>query len=388
MYQRLFTLSLPRGQSAFLWGPRKTGKSTYLQERFPSSVMYDLLKSDVYLDLLKSPHHLREEILALPPSALDMPIIIDEVQKIPLLLDEVHWLIENTPAYFILCGSSARKLKRGATNLLGGRAWRFDFFPLVTREIPEFDLLRALNHGLIPSHYDMAQPQRSLRSYVETYLKEEIASESLVRQLPEFAHFLESVAFSLGEMVNFSNIGRDCGVSPKTVKAYYQILIDTLMGYFIYPFYHKQTRDLITASPKFYLFDIGVSHFLSKTTISQLRGKAAGKAFEQFIAVELMAHRAFSEKHYAIHYWRTKQGAEVDFILNEGDVAIEVKITHTIQQRDLRGLKAFSQYHAARAYYLVCCIPRARVISLTDKVNVTLLPWQNFLERLWRGDIV
>lgn len=227
---RAFELDLPSGQSAFLWGARKIGKSTYLRQKFPEAVRYDLSNSDLYFRLLKEPHQIRQEILELPQASLKHPIIINNIQKIPALLDEIHWLIENTDAHFILCGSSARKLKKGAANLLGGRAWRFTFYPLVFPEINDFDLLKALNNGLVPSHYLSSNPNRSLSAYVQGYLKEEIIAEGLVQNLPAFARFLDAVGFSHGQITNYTNIASDCAVDAKTIKAYYQILIDTLIG--------------------------------------------------------------------------------------------------------------------------------------------------------------
>lgn len=217
-FKRLLGLNLPFGQSTFLWGPCNTGKSTFLRSSYPNSVRYNLLKSDVYLQLLKAPHTFREEILALPKEKLQSPVIIDEIQKIPLLLDEIHWLIENSDAHFIMSGSSARKLKKGAANLLGGRAWRYHFYPLTYPEIPDFNLLRALNHGLIPSHYTSSHLKQHITSYVINYLKEEVMEEGLTRNLPAFARFLDALAYSHGELLNYSNISRDCAVDAKNSK--------------------------------------------------------------------------------------------------------------------------------------------------------------------------
>src|SRR3990167_1505172 len=219
-FNRLLKMDLPSHQSAFLWGARKTGKTTYLAEHFPHSIKYDLLKTDELARLLAGPHLLREELLLLTPNELQFPVIIDEVQKAPLLLNEVHWLIENKKVSFILCGSSARKLKRGAANLLGGRAWRFQFYPLVYPEIPNLDLLRVFKNGLLPANYLSNQPERMLRAYVGDYLAEEIQAESLVRNLPAFARFMELVGYTNGQMLNFANIARDCAIDAKTVKDY------------------------------------------------------------------------------------------------------------------------------------------------------------------------
>src|SRR3990167_858612 len=275
MYNRILSLVLVDRKSAFLWGARQTGKSTYLKTYFPQSHRYDLLKSDVCARLEKNPHLLREEILALPGEQLKHPIVIDEIQKIPKLLDEVHWLIENTKAQFILCGSSARKLKRLGTNLLGGRALRYSFYPLTFVEIPKLDLLRALNNGLIPAHYLSEHSDLLLESYVADYLQHEIREEGVVRNLPAFSQFLDSVAFSNAQMVNYTNIARDCGVSAKTVEVYYQVLVDTLLGYFLYPYHKKIKRDIIGKAPKFYLFDVGVANYLARRKIVELRGVQA-----------------------------------------------------------------------------------------------------------------
>jgi predicted AAA+ superfamily ATPase len=386
--KRVLKLKLPRKQSAFLWGARKTGKSTYLRQHFPNAVYYDLLKSDLYLRLLREPHLLREEILALSSEELSHPIIIDEVQKIPKLLDEIHWLIENTDAYFILCGSSARKLRNGAANLLGGRAWRFAFYPLVYTEIHDFDLLHALNTGLIPSHYLATDAKRSLKAYIQDYLTEEIMAEGLTRNLPAFARFLDVLGFSHGELINFSNIARECAVDSKTVKEYYQILVDTLIGYFIPPYTKKIKRETIVATPKFYLFDVGVANSLAHQTISRLKGIEAGRALEHYILMELIAYRGLHELDFEISFWRTKTGLEVDFILGKGKIAVEVKISEKVHITDLRGMIAFSEEHRPEASYVVCTAARARKIQLENNLEITLLPWALFLKRLWNGEII
>jgi predicted AAA+ superfamily ATPase len=386
--QRLFNLELPQGQSAFLWGARKTGKSTYLKMHFPEAVCYDLLKSDLYLRLLKEPHQLREEVLAMNEDVLKHPIIVDEVQKVPELLNEIHWLIENTSAYFILCGSSARKLKRGAANLLGGRAWRFTFYPLVYPEIEDFDLLKALNNGLVPSHYLATHPERSLEAYILDYLKEEIFEEGLAQNLPAFARFFDAVGYSQGELTNFTNISRDCGVDAKTIKAYYEILVDTLIGYFIWPYTDSKTRDTIIATPKFYMFDVGVANHLAKRIITELKGAQAGAAFEHYILMELIAFKGLRERNFDIAFWRTKSGHEVDFILGNGEIAIEVKITDRIDRSDLKGLLAFSKTYKPKMAYLVCRIPRARKIIVEDGTDITAIPWHEFLKLLWDDKII
>lgn len=388
LYHRILNLPLPKGQSAFLWGARKTGKSTFLKAHFPEAVYYDLLKTDLTLRLGKAPHLLREEVLALPASALEQPIIIDEIQKIPALLDEVHWLIENTAAYFILCGSSARKLRQISTNMLGGRAWKFSMFPLVTPEIPDFNLLRALQQGLIPSHYQQEDTSRSMKAYIEDYLTQEIQAEGLVRHLPQFARFLDVFAFSHGNLVNYANVARDCGIDQKTVKSYYQIVVDTLLGYYVEPFYKKSKRDHLSATPKFYLFDVGVAQYLQQNTIQALVGVEAGRAFEHFILLELMAYASYSEKQFDITYWRTKTGLEVDFVLKGGEVAIECKISAQVHASDVKGLLAFGDEFSPKRSIVVSQDSVARRLVLDNHLLIDILPWREFLTRLWTGEIL
>ena len=392
MFQRKLVMNLPPKQSAFLWGARQTGKSSYLKKHFKESVYYDLLDTHEVARLIRSPYLLREEILATEKSKLTMPVIIDEVQKVPDLLNEVHWLIENTKTQFILCGSSARKLKTQSTNLLGGRAWQYHFYPLIASEIPNFDLLTALKHGLIPNHY-LATDQYIndyLQAYVDIYLTDEIRNEGLVRNLVGFARFLDVAGLCNGEMINANNIARDCGIDRVTVQAYYQILIDTMLGYQIYPYRKKIKREIITSTPKFYLFDVGVANYIAKQNISALSGAAAGKSFEHFILMELMAYIGINRVRTDIHYWRTKTGLEVDFILgNAGDakVAIEVKISDQVHQQDLKGLIAFCEENPKTQAIVVSQDKRPRILEINSKLSINILPWHIFLKRLWNGEI-
>lgn len=380
---RILKIDLPSHQSAFLWGPRKTGKSTFLQAAFPKSLVYDFLRTDLLVEFSKRPALLREQLLAKNTRELQEPIILDEVQKVPQVLDEVHWLIENQGLRFILCGSSARKLKRGQSNLLGGRAWRYEMFPLVTPELEEVDLLRALNHGMIPAHYLQADYKKTLQAYVQDYLKEEIFNEGLTRNLPAFSRFFEAMGYSHGELINYSNIARDCGVDSKTVKEYYQILVDTLLGRFILPFKPRQARQVIGKAPKFYLFDVGVAGAIAKRLISQEKGEAFGKALEHFMLMEIVAYNSIKEKDFTIDFWRTKSGLEVDWVLGGGEVAIEVKGTSRVDGADLRALKAFVEEFSPRQALLVCNEKTPRVIE-----KIKILPWRIFLRDLWAGKII
>lgn len=389
-WTRLLSLDLPRGQSAFLWGARKTGKSTLLRTAFPQSLTYDFLKTDLALSFGARPALLREQLLARSAADLNRPIILDEVQKVPGVLDEVHWLIEHRGLRFILCGSSARKLKRGRANLLGGRAWRLEMFPLVTAEFPaadgphgRFDLLRALNHGLLPSHYLSSHPRRSLEAYVRDYLKEEVFDEGLTRNVPAFSRFFEAVGYSHGELVNYANIARDCGVDAKTVKEYFQILCDTLLGRLVPPYKKRQERQVISKAPKFYLFDVGVAGALVKRHLAEPRGEQFGRALEHLVFMELAAHASYRELGYDINFWRTKAGAEVDFVLGRGEVAIEVKGTSRVDDRELRSLALFRETHRPRLSVVVCNEPEERLVG-----GIRILPWRLFFEELWNGRII
>jgi predicted AAA+ superfamily ATPase len=378
-------MTLPQRQSAFLWGPRKTGKSTYLKQHFPQSLVYDFLKTDLFFEFTKNPALFREQILAKNEKELSHPIILDEVQKIPQLLDEIHWLIENKDLRFVLCGSSARKLKRGQGNLLGGRAWRFEMFPLVSAELKEIHLLKALNQGLIPIHYlqSSEDAKRSLVSYVQDYLKEEVFAEGLIRNIPAFSRFFDALGYSHGELTNYSNIARDCGINAKTVKEYYQILADTLLGVMIAPFTMRQARDVINKASKFYLFDTGVARILTKRTLSTTQGAEFGKAFEHFILMEIQAYRSYQNQSFDIHFWRTKSGYEVDFILGAGEIAIEVKGTNRVDNIEFKGLQKFiEEYHPKKAI-MVCNEKEERRHG-----TIQVLPWEKFLDRLWKKEII
>lgn len=384
-FVRCLQLKLPRRQSGFLWGARQTGKSTYLRRRFPDSVVYDLLRTDLYLALNKQPSLLREQLLALPPAQLRRPIIIDEVQKAPALLDEIHWLIEHRRLQFVLCGSSARKLKRGHANLLGGRAWRYHLHPLVSAEVPSFDLLRALNQGLLPVPYQQTaeQARRSLTAYVQDYLKEEVFAEGLTRNVPAFARFFDAMGYSHGGLLNYANIARDCGVDAKTVREYYQILVDTLLGTIVEPFRRRQDRQVITRAGKFYLFDVGVAATIIRRHLEIARGEQFGHAFEHFIFNEVNAYRSYSSKDFAINFWRTKSGQEVDFVLDGGAVAIEVKGTARLNPGDLHALAAFTTEYRPRHSFVVCQETEERVVN-----GIRVLPWRRFLHQLWDGKII
>ena len=383
IYSRLLDIALPQGQSAFLWGPRKVGKSTFLKDHFPNSAYFDFLDSRLFLEFSREPWRFAEQVQALPAPQKLLPIIVDEVQKVPSIMDEIHRLIETDAYSFILCGSSARKMKRGKANLLGGRAWRFQMTPLTSREIPKFDLLRALQRGLVPSHYETADYHRAISSYVADYLKEEVFAEGLTRNVGAFSRFFDALGFSHGNLLNFSSISRDCGVDPKTVREYFQILEDTLLGTLLEPYAKRQGRAIFTNAPKFYLFDVGIAGYLMDGAPSRTQGARFGAAFEHFILMELWAYRNYREADFPIRFWRTRSGLEVDFVAGrKAEVAIEVKGSRTVQNPELKGMKAFVSEHHPR---------RAIVVSQESKPRTTegidILPWQTFLEKLWANQI-
>jgi predicted AAA+ superfamily ATPase len=269
-------------------------------------------------------------------------------------------------------------------NLLGGRAWRFNFFPLTSREIQDFDLLTALSRGLLPNIYLSPHFSRAQRAYITVYLKEEVQTEGLVRNLPAFSKFLDVVGFTHGNMVNYANISNEVGVSPNTVKEYYQILVDTLLGYQVYPYRKQVKRQVISSMPKFYLFDVGIAGHLAKKTLADLAGPDAGAAFAHFILMELMAYRGIREKDFEVTYWRTKTGLEVDFILGRAEVAIEVKLSTMVRQPMLKGLEAFMEEHHPK-HAIVVSQDLARRHLETEHGTIQVIPWKEFLDELWSG---
>lgn len=366
-------------ESAFLWGARQTGKSTLLKSLFPNALYFDLLLSDEYERIVRNPSLLRERISA---SEISGPVIIDEIQRIPELLNEVQWLITNKNCQFILSGSSPRKIIRSGSNLLGGRAYRYEMFPLIYKEIPDFDINKALNNGLLPRHYLAVKANKMLSAYIGNYLQDEIIAEAKIRNIASFSLFLEKAAFSNGEIVNYMNIAADCGVSSPTVKEYFQILEDTLIGRFV-PSFQKKPKRRVILSPKFYYFDVGIANYLLKRGEIKTGSETFGSAFEHFIYQEITAHSHYSDLNYPISYWRTTSQFEVDFILGDHEIAIEIKATDNIQSRHLKGLLAFSEEYTTSKLIMVSNDPYPRQIN-----NITVLPWNIFIEKLWAGELI
>ncbi len=384
MLKRVLQLPKATKENFFLWGPRQSGKSMLLKATYPEAVWYDLLNTDIYIRLMEQPSLLREQLLH-NATNLPMRVVIDEVQKIPLLLDEVHWLIENTNMAFALCGSSARKLRRGHANLLGGRAIRYQLFGFVSKELgSEFELTKMLNHGYLPRHYLSSSYEKLLRSYVNDYLKEEIAAEALVRNLPAFSHFLSAAALSDTELINYASIARECGVSEPAVKEYFQILIDTLMGCFLEAYRKRPKRRVIQAS-KFYFADVGVVNYLAKRGKLTPGSELFGEAFENWVFHELNAYRIYSDLYYDLSYWRLASGIEVDFIIGDMQIAIEAKSSAKINSDHLRGLREVIQDQPK--------IKRRILVSLEARSRKTedgieILPYKIFADLLWSGKLI
>ncbi len=380
-FKRYLTFHLPDQQSAFLWGARKTGKSTFLKEKFPTAVYIDLLRADVYQGYLRKPEKLREEFRGFTDP---LTIIIDEVQKVPILLDEIHGLIEDRKnLQFILCGSSARRLRQPGVNLLGGRAWRFMFLPLCYPEIQELNWSHIFNRGLIPSHYVSPSWEKNLAAYLYDYVLTEVHLEADIRKKESFARFLDVLGFCHGTLINYTNIARDCGVNSKTVMTYFEILEDMYLGYFLRPFRSRSSRQIVQKTPKFYLFDTGVANYLKRYEFKEMRGADAGASFEHYVFLELMAYKLLTDKRDNIFFWRTKEKHEVDFIVQ--DMAFEVKISTPIEKNDIKNLLIFAQDHAM-SLHIISLEHRKRVMREGTK-EVTVWPIQDFLEALWGGDL-
>ena len=375
--KRLLSIDLPRDRSAFLWGPRKVGKTYWLGRHCQDAILIDLLKTDVFAEYASRPSLLRERYK--DHSGL---VVIDEIQMLPELLNEIHWMIENTAVNFLMTGSSARKLRRAHANLLGGRAWRFTMCPLAYPEITGFDIESIMISGLLPSHLLSSDPLSDLRAYTGDYLQQEIASEATVRSLPVFAGFLRACALSSGQLLNYANVAREAGVSAKVVRSYFEILEDTLLGFTLPAWRRSEKRRLIGAG-KFYLFDVGLCNYLARRT-PQSGTPEFGQAFEHYILMELCAYRAYRNPELDIAYWRTSTGIEVDFILGNMEVAIEVKSSVRVHEKHTSGLRALMGDTPVRRAIVVCQESEPRK---TDS-GIEVLPWRNFLEQLWADEIV
>lgn len=379
MIERICTLGKDLTTSIFLFGARQTGKSTFLEERFSNAIYIDLLDSRMKRRLQMHPEQLFDMLQNEPNGSV---IVIDEIQEVPELLNEVHRLIQKKNLLFVLCGSSARKLKRNGTNTLGGRARPCYFYPFVSAELPDLDLDKALLYGMLPSHYLSDKPQDLLPGYIDIYLKEEIKEEAIVRKLDNFQRFLEAAALTNGEIVNYSNIASDCSVKANTVKSYFEILEDTLIGYMI-PAYTKVMKRKVIQAPKFYFFDVGIYNYLLHRTALSPDTPEYGHCFEHFIVQEIKAYLGYHHSPKQMSYWHTYDGKEIDVVLGNAEVGIEIKSTNEIKPKHLSNFKPF------REEFPSCkCIVVSRDFLTRQSGDIHLMFYQDFLTALWKGEII
>lgn len=376
---------LPENRSFFLFGPRQTGKTTLVHTTFKEKVWeIDLLLTETFLKYSKYPQQMRLEALEKIEKEGIQRVFIDEIQRVPQLLNEVHFLIEKTGCQFLLTGSSARKLRRGGVNLLAGRAVTRHLFPFVYEEIKNsFSLQKILQFGSLPAVFGYSREDQidTLRSYTETYLREEIRAEGLVRNLGNFSRFLDLAASQFGELVSFSAIGRECQISTRTVQSYYGILEDTLIGLRLEP-WTRSLRKRLVAHPKFYLFDLGVTNCLNRQLAAPPDPMRAGRLFEQFIVLEThrMLHYLHSEA--SLYFWRTNHGAEVDLLIEKYGKfmgAFEIKSNTRITGSHLSGLRAFRDEHPDVPLYVIARVGQPYRID-----NVHIMPWTDYLDNIAR----
>jgi predicted AAA+ superfamily ATPase len=373
-------IEFPKRQSFFLFGPRQTGKTTLVKSCLPQhSFTLDLLNTDRFLTLSRDPSQFRREVEFQIERRGVRCIFIDEIQKVPLLLDEVHSLIEKYKCQFIMTGSSARKLKRGASNLLAGRAVERRLFSLLYDELKtDFDFEDAMRFGTLPALLDKTEEERVdfLRSYTSTYLKEEILAEGLVRNLGGYSRFLELAAANFGELVSYSNVAREAQLPVRTVQGYYEIFEDTLIGFGLFG-WQESKRKQLAAHPKFFLFDNGVANSINGTLRERPSPLLRGRLFEQWIVNEIRAHIHYEQSEAAMFYWRTSHGAEVDVVLARGRTpiaAIEIKASRKVSSSHLSGLRSFHTEYSKTKMIVVGLVDSPYML---DKVKVS--PWAEFL---------
>ncbi len=372
--RRLDLRALVERKSCFLFGPRQTGKSTLIRQQFEDCPVWNLLDQKQFLRLSRNPALIREALAERGGAAI---AVIDKIQRLPDLLNEVHLLIEEHGIRFLLTGSSARRLRRRGVNLLGGRARSRVLHPFLRIELGDrFDLDRALDHGLLPSIFFSESPAEDLAAYAGDYLREEVAAEAIVRNIGAFSRFLQVAALAHGEMINFANLANDAQVPASTVREYCEILKDTLIAHEVPAFTDTRKRKAISTS-KYYLFDVGVARHLQGRRGLAPGTAEYGTAFESFIFQEIKAwcdhHRLDTPR-----YWRSKSQFEVDFLF--GDVAAEVKAKTHVGARDMRGIKALREEGACAHYVVVSLEPAPRRVD-----GISILPWTDFLDRLWTG---
>ncbi len=370
-------------KSCFLFGARQSGKSSYIknQLKIPVAKNYNLLDHNLFLRISTDPTLIRQELEA--EHIIDQLVVIDEIQKCPQLLDEVHLLIEEKNIRFLLTGSSARKLKNAGINLLAGRARKRNFHPFVYIELKEygFELERAMQYGLIPSHYLSHNPEEDLYTYVANYLKEEISQESLTRNIPAFTRFLEVAANCNTQLINYTSIASDAKVTRQTIQNYFQILQDTLIAFELPAFTATIKRKAIETS-KFYFFDMGIVNCLRRLGPIQKNSHDYGEFFEHFIFTELKAYLDYFHPLKQLSYWRSTSGFEVDFLIDK-KIALEVKSSENISDKHLKGLLALKEENIIKEYILISQEKNKRKYK-----DILIYPWKLFLEELWTGKLI
>jgi len=368
-------------RSVFLLGPRQTGKTTYLMDHFPTGRRFDLLDAQTFRLFSSRPETLRESI-----EEGDSLVIVDEIQRLPQLLNEVQLILDKRKRNlrFVLTGSSARKLKRGGANLLGGRALLTHLHPLVSPELGTglaFDFQKRLLIGSLPHVIQSPIPHEDLKAYIGTYLQEEIKAEGLTRNIEDFSRFLEVAALTNGQLLNFTAIGSDCGVAPRTVQNFYSILEDTLVGFQLLPFRKTKSRKAISTA-KFYFFDLGIVNALLDRTSLSPKTAEYGLLLEHLIFLELKAYLDYQRLPQKIHFWRSQSQLEVDFLVHE-NIAIEVKTKESPSDNDFKGLRALAEDIKLKRKIFLCKTPHRR--KTADGIEI--MPVRVFLEQLWSGDL-
>ena len=379
MYHRIFDIEDRLDEGMFLFGGRQVGKSTLLRERFPAAIYVDLLNPDTRRRFERRTMEFYDLLVKYPPKTL---VIVDEIQKLPELLDIVHKLMVENDLHFILSGSSARKIKKAGVNQLGGRANEEHLYPLVYAEIPDYDFTRAIQNGMIPRHYDVKDARRRMQGYIDLYLKEEIEAEALVHNMATFERFLEVAAVTNTEILNYDNVASDCGVSVNTAKAYFKILYDTLLGFEVKP-YRKVIKRKLLQTSKFYFFDVGIPNYLLHRYHLMPETPEYGHAFESLVMQEIRAYLGYTDSEEELTYWHTYSNDEVDAVIGDARIAIEIKSTDHIETKHKKGLQKFVEEHPDAKQIIVSRDFLSRRSGDIDLYYVT-----DFFKALWAGEII
>lgn len=378
MYHRSLDIRAQAAEgSTFLFGPRQTGKTTLLRQQLPDAIVYDLNESDVYRALVSRPEIVRQQTSEMRGAT----VIIDEIQKLPVLLNEVQVMIDSDRTKrFVLTGSSARSLRRGGVNLLGGRAATARLFPLISAETGPELLDRRIAYGSMPAVLDSSNPERDLQAYTGTYLDQEIRAEGFVRSIETFSRFLEVAAVSNGQILNFTKIASDCGVPARTVREHFQLLEDTLVGHQV-PAYQNTLKRKPVAASKFYFFDVGVARDLARRSPPPRGSADWGLALEHLVVLELQAYLSYKRIRARLCFWRSRGQVEVDYVVGD-EMGVEVKASANVTERHLSGLRALREDVTLKHCVVVSL---ERLPRRTDD-EILILPVNMFFERLWNGE--